>query len=215
MWALLPVKRFAAGKSRLAAVLSHRQRAELTCRMLEDVLNALQRARSVEKTIVLSNEEGIDAVLEDAGVERYPEAEEGDMNRSLMAAAARLPVSAGRVLILPADVPAVRAEDIDALSEAHAGGIVLCPAALDGGTNALLSCLPLAIPLQFGDESFVRHLDSARQRGVTVRVVSRTGLARDVDRPVDLEWLADCPHAGGTRSHVRRLLLQAAECEAG
>lgn len=215
MWALLPVKRLATGKSRLAAVLSNAYRTELMCRMLEDVLNALQRARCVERIIVLSNERGIDKILRAAGVERRPEAEEGDLNRSLTAAVAGLPTSTGRVLILPADIPAVRAADIEALSQAHGAGIVLCPAAVDGGTNALLSSWPLVISLQFGTASLARHLADARSKGLAAELAWRHRLARDMDRPCDLEWLANSSCSGRAASYVRQLLPRPAELRAG
>lgn len=222
MWALLPVKRFAAGKSRLAAVLSARQRAELTCHMLNDVLHALRHARCVEGIMVLSNEPGIDELLRAAGLERYPEAHEGCLNRSLMAAAAAVPASVERLLILPSDVPAAHAADIEILGQAHDAlshacneGVVLCPATVDGGTNALLGSLPLAIPLQFGEDSLARHLDSARHKGVSAQVIARQGLTRDMDRPDDLDWLADSPHAGRASSYVRQLRRQrVTACEA-
>lgn len=215
MWALLPVKRFEAGKSRLAAVLSQKQRVELTCRMLADVLDALRYSRCVERIVVLSNEPGIDGVLRAAGVVRSPEAQQGDLNKSLMAAATGLPSSVERLLILPSDVPAVRAADIEALAKAHREGLVLCAATVDGGTNALLSSLPLPIPLQFGERSLSRHLDYAWQHRVAAQVVLRPGLARDMDRPADLEWLADSTHSGRAAAYVRGILRQPALGEAG
>ncbi|MGH8238053.1 MAG: 2-phospho-L-lactate guanylyltransferase [Steroidobacteraceae bacterium] len=213
MWALVPVKRLAASKSRLASVLSPGQRVELMCRMLEDVLHALRCALSVKKIVVLSNERCIEGVL--AGVERRAEAEEGDVNRSLAAAVANMPFTAQRVLILPADVPDVRADDIDALAAAHQGGLLVCPAIVDGGTNALLSSLPLEIPLHFGERSFARHLRAARQRGVVVQTMLRPALARDIDRPTDLDWLADPPHVGRAATYVRSLRGELSEREAG
>jgi 2-phospho-L-lactate/phosphoenolpyruvate guanylyltransferase len=206
MWVLLPVKCFAAGKSRLGAVLSGAQRAELTCCMLEDVLSALRRSPSVEKVMVLSNEAEIDDILTTAGVERIRDSREGDLNLSLMAAAAALPVHAGRVLFLPSDVPAVSPRDIEAMSDAHTNGLVLCPASLDGGTNALLSSLPLGISLRFGSQSLVRHLETARCRGVGARVLWRRGLARDLDRSADLEWFAQSPYPTRTRAYLRSRL---------
>lgn len=213
MWALVPVKRLAASKSRLASVLSQSQRAELTCRMLEDVLHALRCAPSVKKIVVLSNEPCIDGAL--AGVERYAEAEEGDVNRSLAAAITSMPLSTQRVLILPADIPGVRAEDIDALAKAHQEGVLVCPAVVDGGTNALLTSLPLPITLQFGERSFARHLHAARLRGVVVQTMLRPALARDVDRPADLDWLRGIAHPGRAATYVRSRYGDVSEREAG
>lgn len=213
MWALVPVKRLATSKSRLATVLSQAQRAELTYRMLEDVLHALRCAQRVKKIVVLSNEPDIGAAL--AGVECCPEVQEGDINRSLTTAIADLPETAGRVLILPADIPGVAAADIDALGETQQDRVVLGPAIVDGGTNALLSPLPLAVPLCFGDRSFACHLHAAQRRGVVVQAVLRPGLARDVDRPDDLVWLADPRQVGRAAAYVRSLSLESAEREAG
>jgi len=213
MWALVPVKRLAASKSRLASVLSQSERAELTCRMLEDVLHALRCAPSVKKIVVLSNERCIDGAL--AGVERYPEAEEGDVNRSLAAAIESMPQSTQRVLILPADVPSVRADDIEALAKAHQEGVLVCPAVVDGGTNALLSSLPLPITLQFGERSCARHVHAARVHGVAVQTMLRPALARDVDRPADLDWLTDVLHPGRATTYIRSLRGELAEREAG
>lgn len=218
LWVLVPVKRIATGKSRLSTVLSERERAELICRMLEDVLHALRKARCVDRVVVVSNEPSVDEVLRAADTERCPEAHEGDLNRSLMAAAAGFPASVGRVLILPSDIPTVRAADIEmlrqeqeALRGAHGEGVILCPAEIDGGTNALLSSLPLPMALEFGEASLARHRESALRQGVGARVISRRGLARDMDRPADLHWLADFGPPCLTRAYLRRL-FRTAEC---
>jgi 2-phospho-L-lactate guanylyltransferase len=214
LWVLLPVKRFAAGKSRLAEVLVEAERIELTCRMLADVLETLRGTPCIQGIRVLSNESRIDGLLTAAQIERLPEAHEGNVNESLMVAAAALPPSARRVLILPADVPNVSTADIEALRNAHVEGVVLSPAKVDAGTNALMSSLPLPIPLQFGPASLTRHLESARRRGVPVRVISRLGLAHDIDRPDDLLWLANAAKFGAAGAYVRELLRRTAECEA-
>ena len=54
--AVLPVKRFAAAKQRLAAGIDDERRAALVAAMLEDVLEAIGAARSIERTIVVTGE---------------------------------------------------------------------------------------------------------------------------------------------------------------
>jgi len=215
VWVLLPVKRFASGKSRLAEALPEAERAELTCRMLADVLKVLRSTRCIEGIRVLSNELRIDPILKTARAERSPEDHEGDLNKSLMAAAAALPSRACRVLVLPSDVPTVSPADIEVLSDAHIEGLVLSPATVDAGTNALLSSLPLPIPLQFGPASLTRHLESARRSRVPVRVVPRRGLARDIDRPADLLWLANTALPSTAGAYVRKLLRRTSKRAAG
>lgn len=232
MWALLPVKRFATGKSRLSAVLTSQQRSELTCHMLSDVLSALQRAACIDTIVILSDEPGIAPVLWATAarrggeghnnLERRRERCQGDVNRSLTAAIAEMPASVGRVLIVPADVPAISPADIEALSRAHerltrAGtpGVVLVPAVADRGTNAVLTSRPLAIDLQFGVvHSLARHLESARRNGVTAQVVARPGLTRDIDRPDDLDWFAGEAFPGHTSMYLHHTLARRTGCEA-
>jgi len=232
VWALLPVKRFATGKSRLSAVLTSQQRHELTCHMLSDVLSALRQAACIDTIVILSDEPGIAPILwaTAAGrggerlshVERRRERYQGDVNRSLTAAIAEMPASADRILIIPADVPAVAPADIEALSCAHerlarrgTPSVVLVPAVADRGTNAVLTSRPLAIELQFGARhSLARHLESARRTGAAAQVLARPGLTRDIDRPDDLDWFAGGAFTGDTAAYLRRMQVQRMECAA-
>ena len=208
MWVILPVKRLILGKSRLAAALSPAQRAELTHRMLDDVLAALHRCASVQKILILSNEPTLTA-SHISRVEQFSEATEGDLNRSLMSLAAELPASAERVLILPCDVPTVCASDIAAFDGSKDAEIVLAPATADGGTNALSSALPLRIALRFGANSLAHHLEAAQRVSAPVRILRRRGLIRDIDRREDLEWLARSGFQGRAATYARRMLMLA------
>jgi 2-phospho-L-lactate guanylyltransferase len=78
--------------------------------------------------------------------------------------------------------------------------VTICPAAEDGGTNALLLSPPTAIPFLYGPDSAARHKAAAEAAGVPVRVVNIAGFARDVDSPEDLRWLAGQKIACATRA---------------
>ena len=54
--AVVPVKRFAVAKSRLAPGVDETRKPELVAAMIADVLEAIGRARMVERTIVVSRE---------------------------------------------------------------------------------------------------------------------------------------------------------------
>jgi 2-phospho-L-lactate guanylyltransferase len=47
------------------------------------------------------------------------------------------------------------------------------------------------MPLKFGEPSFANHLDAARARGLTPRVLTLPGLGLDVDAPEDLRLLLE------------------------
>lgn len=71
--AILPVKRFAAAKQRLAAGLDDERREAVVEAMLGDVLEAIGEARSIERTIVVSGERRAAALAARTGAELLPD----------------------------------------------------------------------------------------------------------------------------------------------
>lgn len=71
--AVLPVKRFAAAKRRLAAGIPDERREALVAAMLEDVLGAIGEARAVERTIVVSDEPRAGEIAKAAGAAVVPD----------------------------------------------------------------------------------------------------------------------------------------------
>ena len=98
-------------------------------------------------------------------------------------------------VVIPADLPLVTGEDLDAMVEALPGvpGVVVCPTA-DGGTGGLLRAPGGIVPPCYGPGSADAHVDAARRAGVPVRRLLLPGLALDLDRPSDIAL------AGGWRA---------------
>ncbi len=185
-WALIPIKDRARCKTRLAAALSPAARLDLVRSMLGAVLAAACRARSIHRVIVISPER-----------DRVPQhipvlADTGHSLNGALTQAHSLLRELGRidVAILPADLPNISADEIDALVQAaRGGGLAIAPDAAGAGTNAL--CLTQAVPFrfQFGPHSRQAHLEEARRLGLDTQVIHRPGLAFDVDSPADLDTL--------------------------
>ncbi len=94
------------------------------------------------------------------------------------------------VLVLPADLPLLTADDIRQLYTLGATqpGIVITRSP-DGGTNALLVRPAGAIEFAFGSASFAQHTQLAQSADVPVQVYASPTLALDVDWPEDLDRL--------------------------
>ncbi|MCC5794271.1 MAG: 2-phospho-L-lactate guanylyltransferase [Chromatiales bacterium] len=188
--ALVPVKPFARAKSRLAGRLGRDACAELARCMLRDVLRALFAAEDIAGIVLLSNEPGLDSLPEtrDCEIRR----ETGDFCSSLDSEARRLAAEGNQsLLVLPADLPTVAGRDIRALWQSHHGGLTLCRAGRDGGSNALLLTPPDAISFRFGPDSAARHAEAARSAGVACEVLDLPAFANDIDMPADLDWLLE------------------------
>ena len=102
---------------------------------------------------------------------------------------------AAGMIAVPADIPLVRSEDIDAVLSAHspAPSITIAPARDDLGSNAVACSPPEVLPFRFGENSFRPHLARARALGIEPRVVRRPRLALDIDTPDDLRAFAAEP----------------------
>lgn len=202
LWALVPVKPFGGSKGRLAPLLSRGERALLARAMLQDVLFSLTSAPSLAGVTVLTRDPDAAAIAAAAGAGVVEDDCDAGLAASLTNALGRLPAGGDAgVLILPADIPAIRAADVEAIVMSNlARPAVTLVAADDGGTNAL-GCSPAkAIALQFGPGSFRRHLQAAREWGIAPQVLSLPRVALDIDRPEDV--FAFLARQTDTRSHA-------------
>lgn len=186
--ALVAVKRRALGKTRLASQLGATERLALVRSMLANVLEALQGSPGVQRLMLVSPER--DLVPEH--VPLYPDSGRG-LNAALeQAQSVILANGASELLVLPGDLPGLRAADIDALITAgRASGCALAPDRTGFGTNALYWSAEATggarFHFQFGAGSLRRHIAEAQRLGVEAALVRRSALALDIDTPADLE----------------------------
>ena len=182
---IVPVKGLGEAKSRLAAVLGPEQRASLVLAMLEDVLTAV-RAAHEGLLLLVTPDEGYAPAAERAGAELIAD-EGGGYNaavaQALAAAGAR---EAGAALLLPADQPRARPEELRSAIEAlEEHGVVVAPSR-DGGTGLLGLRPPDAIAPAFGIGSGARHRALGEAAGLAVAWLELPSLCDDVDEAADL-----------------------------
>jgi 2-phospho-L-lactate guanylyltransferase len=181
--ALIAIKRRVECKSRLAGALPLPQRLALVRHMLAHVIDQCRQALLVGQIAVLSPER--DAVPADIPVLADPG---DDLNAALRQAQAMMRrLEVREWLILPADLPELRAADIDAMIGAgRSSGCALASDAAGRGTNALYARLPEGLDYRFGADSLNAHRWAATHQGWQAPVLALPGLAADVDTPDDL-----------------------------
>lgn len=196
-WALVPVKRFDQGKSRLGEVLDAAARADLARTMFDRVvgraLGELVRRGEIGGTLVVTDSAEVEARSRSHGARAalLPGTGPGralgaivDEGLGELAAG-----GAGAALVIMGDLPRLEADDVRALAALLEGhDVALAPDAAGTGTNALAMRLPAPMPTRFrGGESLGDHLDEARARGLRVALCERPGFQLDVDLPEDYE----------------------------
>ena len=207
--AVVPVRGLPAGKTRLARLLSVDQRNRLVRAMLEDVVGALQAAPSVERVTIFSRDAAARREAErlEAGFLQQPPGRAG-LNPGLAYAQAQR-AEAGALLIVPADLPLITAEDVEALVAAlRSAPAVAIASADDGGTNGLCLRPPGVIAPAFGADSARLHRSAAERAGARVSRLDSERWALDVDWPEDLARVLRLAagHQAGQLLHTIRCL---------
>lgn len=186
--AVLPVKRFAAAKQRLAPGMGSTHRVELAAAMLEDVLEAIGAARAIEHIVVVTSEPRAVELAAASGAELVADPDEGGHSGAAIAGIARArELGAGRVVLLPIDCPLLAPRELERLLTGMPERYVaVVPDRHGTGTNALALAPPDAIEPSFGEGSCARHVAAAREAGVPFGVEELPSLALDLDTPADV-----------------------------
>ena len=208
MRAVVPIKSFENTKSRLKHLLSESERSELSRRMLHDVLDALLAAKGVAAISVVTPDHVVSAFAADLGADTITDQGTKDL-AGAAAEAAHFLTDLGEeaMLLIPADVPLVQAQDIEAAISGHppAPSLTLVEAGEDGGTNLLIASPPEIIPFRFGKNSFAKHVAEGEKAGIQVKTPKIDRLSLDIDRPEDLKILCKNGLSGRTAAFVTKL----------
>ena len=192
LWAIVPVKPLRLGKSRLSGVLSSEERFQLNQKLLNNTLQVLAQVKEIERLLVISRDPQVLAIARDHGAHTLQEGGLSNLNKALEKATrlART-FSVQEVLVVPADLPMLNGEDLQAmiqLSE-HPPVVVIAPDRHRMGTNALLVNPLGALHYAFGRGSFRTHCQVALCSELRLEVAELARLAVDLDTPDDLEYL--------------------------
>ena len=192
--ALIPVRDFRTGKSRLAQTLDKNTRNQLVRWMLARVLKVTGAAERIDEMAVLSDSAEVLTLAGEYGAVGLFH-QSGGLNRDLETGRAwARDRDARSLLILHGDLPFLTTEEVNTFlarrepTENHAPDIRIARSK-DGGTTALFTQPIDAIPFLFGGRSFERHRAAARDRQSDPQACESFGFAHDIDSPEDLEFL--------------------------
>ncbi|HET8862407.1 MAG TPA: 2-phospho-L-lactate guanylyltransferase [Solirubrobacterales bacterium] len=186
--AVLPVKRFAEAKRRLATGIDDEHREALVAAMLEDTLEAIAATRMIERTIVVSGDPRAQEIVASSSAEVLPDpTDEGHVTAALAGIARAEVDGADRVVLLPGDCPLLDPKELDRLlTGVPASFVAVVPDRHGTGTNALVLAPPGAIRPAFGEGSCDRHVAAAREAEIPFAIEELPSLALDLDTPADV-----------------------------
>jgi 2-phospho-L-lactate/phosphoenolpyruvate guanylyltransferase len=208
VWAVVPVKDTADAKQRLGDAVAPQLRRRLALAMLEDVLATLAASPGLAGLLVVTVDEAAAGLAERYRARVVADGARDGQTGAVAAAARQLAREGkGAMLTIPGDVPLVALDEIAQVLAVHdrAPDFVIVPAHDERGSNAILCAPPDAVPLKFGNDSFLPHLDAARRVGLEPKILRLPGLGLDIDNPADLAAFMKIPSNTQARAYLERV----------
>jgi 2-phospho-L-lactate/phosphoenolpyruvate guanylyltransferase len=202
--AIIPIRSFAEGKTRLINVLSPSQRRALIEEMFATVISAVRQSGSIARIGVVSPDPEVLAAVDALG-DQFTAIRQ-DASRPGLNEAANIgrewaeSLGAGAMLMLFGDLPLLTPADVQSLVRRDAP-VVIATDRHGLGTNGIVLRLGGStgghgFRFSYGPNSRQRHVDEADRLGMEVITAIGTGTAFDLDTIDDLERL------GQTEGHL-------------
>jgi 2-phospho-L-lactate guanylyltransferase len=207
VWAIIPVKPFEDGKTRLASVLGAAERHALNCAFLTHTLETALSVLPASNIVVVSRSHEVQAIARAHAVAALSDT----MNtlNGALASGRKYAGDADAVLSLSADLPLLTPHDLLAMLEVSSPRAVTIASDRHGtGTNALLLRPRELISYTYGPMSFDAHCRAAAEVHAALVVVNRPGLQFDIDTPEDLRTWRARPEGKGALNSPRIGLIR-------
>jgi 2-phospho-L-lactate/phosphoenolpyruvate guanylyltransferase len=192
LWAIVPVKPLRRGKSRLSGVLSEDERTELNQSMLVNTIKTLKAVSEIDVILVVSRDPSALSLAREYQAKTVLEDGNPELNTALRRASlVAQTYQANEILVLPADLPLIKPEDVREFIS-HSGNppeVIIAPDRRKDGTNALYINPANLINFCYGEGSFNIHFEQAKKVNARIEIIEHEAFALDLDLPEDLVYL--------------------------
>lgn len=189
IWAIVPVKPLAHGKSRLSGVLSSDERMSLNISLLKRTLETISHVPEIEKSLIVTNDPEVVKITQSFCFDVCFEENECGMNRALDRGIGILKKNQVQsAIILPSDLPLVTVREIQVMIKmgTDSKAMVIAPDRKKIGTNAIFYHSLEKVDFEFGPMSYEKHVKNAKANGIPVCVFESDTFGLDIDLPEDL-----------------------------
>ena len=188
LWAVIPVRSIANGKSRLASAVSRPRRQVLNRTLLVRTLQVVSAVIDMHRIVVVSRCPEAQDIARRHGAVILPEPPGAGLNRAI---AIGRDYALGRncngLLVLPSDLPLVSQKDLRSFVRQRVprNAVAICPDRHGVGTNALFVPRPAGFTFRFGGRSAAAHAREAKRIGRVVVSKNIPSIDFDLDTPGD------------------------------
>jgi 2-phospho-L-lactate guanylyltransferase len=162
--------------------------------MLHDVLKSIASSDEIESTIVVTPEQEAVNLAKSFGFSTILEKEQRGVNFAVnIANEYCLNNGASSTIIIPADIPLIKPEDIKKIvnSSRNDQSVVIIPSKRMDGTNALLRSPPDVIKTSYDSSSYTVHKKYASEQKIPISILKLYSVMLDLDLQEDLKEFMD------------------------
>jgi 2-phospho-L-lactate guanylyltransferase len=187
LYVVLTSRGIALSKERLAGALTIAERSELNRWLLGRTLSVLATwLEDMDHCLVVTACSEVLGTAQRAGARVFQQPASGHNDAAKAGAAQVAGLGARRIVFLPADLPDLTPEALDAfVARAISADYVLAPDKEGPGTNAVIAHAVPDLEFFFGPGSLAKYVQWAATRGWRVAVHAAPELAFDLDSPED------------------------------
>ena len=190
MFAIVPVKNFESGKSRLASLLTVEERVKLSELFLDYTLNTLTNTSAISKVIVVSSDKRAEGIAKIHNAKFLQEKKNQGVNAAVALADVYISEFAvDATIVIPQDLPLLLPEDIERIctsAQEHEKCLVICPSLRFDGSNALLRRPPLLITTNYDNDSYNVHIKKAKASNAIIKIIKTKRIMTDIDTVEDV-----------------------------
>ena len=197
LYVVLTSRGIALSKARLANALTLAERSALNRWLLGRTLSVIgEWLEHMDRCLVVTACDEVRATAERARTRVLQQPASGHNDAAKAGAAGVAALGARRIVFLPADLPHLTPEALDAfVARAVSAEYVLAPDKEGPGTNAVIAPAVPDLEFFFGPGSLAKYMQWASTRGWRVAVHAAPELAFDLDSPED--------YALWSKTHIR------------
>jgi 2-phospho-L-lactate/phosphoenolpyruvate guanylyltransferase len=193
--AIVPVKNFERGKSRLASLLTVKERIKLSELFLDNTLNTLTKTPVISQSVIISSDKRAEEIVKKYDAIFLGEKKDKGVNAAVALADTHISEYAvDASIVIPQDLPLLLPEDIECIctaAEKNERCLVVCPSLRFDGSNALLRRPPLLLKTNYDNDSYNIHIKNAEASNACVKSIHIKRIMIDIDTIEDIIKLTE------------------------
>ena len=177
--------------------------------MLEEILQTLSISPKIEEIILVTKEEKAIEIGKKFKVTTIIDEKEESVNQAVsLADEYLLENNFNASIVFPQDIPFIKTQDIDFIlkHQLHPNFVIIVPSRKFDGTNALVRMPINLMKTHYDDDSYRKHMITAKEHTPNVAMVFVKRIMLDVDNQEDLEFLLEQNEKPDLIEKIRKII---------